>query len=155
MEYIRSNDTRLGCWILLGIVLRIAQRKGYHCEPSNFPRISPFQAEMRRRVWVVISQLDVVGSAQIGLPRMIEESQCDLAEPRNLLDEDFNANMAGLPRDRPNTFQTVTLYLTAKSRIVSIFGMICDLTTSTEPVPYVGFMRLDKMLDDAYRSIPQ
>jgi hypothetical protein len=128
---------------------------GYHREPSNFPRISLFQAEMRRRMWVVISRLDVVGSAQIGLPRMIEESQCDIAEPRNLLDEDFNANMAGLRRDRPNTFQRVTLYFTAKSRIGSIFGMICDLTTSTGPVPYVEFMRLDKMLDDAYQSIPQ
>jgi hypothetical protein len=155
VEFIRSNDTQLGCWILLGIVLRIALRMGYHREPSNFPRILPFQAEMRRRLWVVISQLDVVVSAQVGLPRMIKESQCDTASPRNLLDEDFNASMAYLPPARPDTFQTVTLYFTAKSRIVSIFGIICDLTTSTKPVPYVEFMRLDKMLDDAYQSIPQ
>ena len=155
VEFVRSSDTQLGCWILLGIVLRIALRMGYHREPSNFPRISPFQAEMRRRTWVVISQLDIATSAQIGLPRMIKDLHSDVSEPRNLLDEDLNPTIAELPPARPDTFKTVALYFTAKGRIVSVFGMICDLITSPKPVPYVDIMRLDKMLDDAHQSIPE
>jgi hypothetical protein len=99
--------------------------------------------------------MDVFISAQIGLPRMIKEAQSDTAEPRNLLDEDLSVNMVALSPSRPDTFETVPLYFRAKGRIVSVFGMICDLTTSMKPVSYVEFMRLDKMLDDAYQSVPQ
>jgi hypothetical protein len=91
----------------------------------------------------------------MGLPRMIRQSQCDTAEPRNLLDEDLSINMLELPLSRPDTSETVPLYFKAKGRIIYVFGMICDLTTSMKPEPYVEFMRLDKMLDESYRSIPQ
>jgi hypothetical protein len=154
IELSGGNGTTMGCWIILGIILRLSLRMGYHREPSKFPRITPFQAEMRRRVWLFLNSLDVFVSVQMGLPRMIRQSQCDTAEPRNLLDEDLSINMLELPPSRPDTSETVPLYFKAKGRIIYVFGMICDLTTSMKLEPYVEFMRLDKMLDDAYRSIP-
>ena len=71
IEHFQSEDTQIGTWILLGIIVRIAMRMGYHRDASHSPRISPFHGEMRRRAWVMIVQLDLMTSSQIGLPRMI------------------------------------------------------------------------------------
>lgn len=155
IEYTRSNDTQMSCWILLGILSRIALRMGYHREPSNFPRLSPFQAEMRRRIWVIVLHIDTSASAQIGLPRMLKEISCDTEEPRNLLAEDINASITELPPARPVTFPTLASYFTFKGRVVTIFGMICDMTTSFTPMPYGEFLDLDKKLEDVYKSIPK
>ncbi|KAK9244839.1 fungal-specific transcription factor domain-containing protein [Lipomyces tetrasporus] len=154
IEYLRSEDTQIGNWILMGIIVRLALRMGYHRDGSHSSRISPFHAEMRRRAWAVISQLDIFGSAQVGLPRMIKELQSDTAEPRNLLDEDFDENAVELPPPRPDTDPTPIKYLVAKNKLVSVFGMISDLTTSTRPPLYTEVMRLDRILHDVYRTMP-
>jgi hypothetical protein len=105
-EYVRSEDTQVGCWVLLGIGIRLALRIGYHMDGSQFPRISLFNAEIRRRIWLVIFMLKVFTSAQVGLPRMLKDSQYDTTEPRNLLDDDFYESMAELPDGMPDTVQT-------------------------------------------------
>jgi len=134
--------------------VRLVLRMGYHRDASHFPRLSPFHAEMRRRAWALIIQLDVSSSAQVGLPRMIRASQPDTAEPRNLLDEDFDENVVDLSLHRPDTVQTPVQFLVAKNKLISIFGMISDLATSTRPPSHAEVMRLDRMLHDAYKAIP-
>ena len=149
-----NSDTQTQIWILLGTLVRIAQRMGYHRDASRYPHISPFQAEMRRRVWAVITQLEVVTSIRCGLPRMLRDIQCDAAEPRNLLDEDFDENMVDLPPARPDTSFTAVQYLLAKNKVTVAFGLINDLETSTQPCPYSEVMRLDRILHEAYDSLP-
>ncbi|KAK9433076.1 fungal-specific transcription factor domain-containing protein [Lipomyces doorenjongii] len=153
IEYRRSEDTQIGVWIILGIIVRMALHMGYHRDASHFPRISPFHAEMRRRAWAIIVQLDIIASTQVGLPRMIRVSQSDTAEPRNLLDEDFDENVVELPPERPDTDKTPILCMVVKNRLFSVFGMISDLTTSTRPSSYAEVMRLDQVLHDTYNNI--
>lgn len=154
IEHFQSEDTQIGTWILLGIIVRIAMRMGYHRDASHSPRISLFHGEMRRRAWGMIVQLDLITSSQIGLPRMIKEWQADTAEPHNLLDEDFDEDMTELPPPRADTDLTPMVYIIAKSRLLSVFGMISDLTTSTRPSSYAEVMRLDKILHEARLAIP-
>ncbi|BDD62492.1 hypothetical protein MAP00_007460 [Monascus purpureus] len=154
IEYLQSEDTRVETWILLGVIVRLALRMGYHRDASHFPHISPFAAEMRRRVWALIVQFDCLTSAQVGLPRMIRDSQSDTAEPRNLLDEDFDENSTALPLPQPSTVQTPVQYIVAKNRIVAVFGRICDLITSSNAPSYPEVMQLDETLHDTYRSVP-
>ena len=132
IEHFQCEDTQIGNWILLGIIVRIAMRMGYHRDASHYPRISPFQGEMRRRSWAMIVQLDLIASSQIGLPRMMKYWQSDTAEPRNLLDDDFDEDVTELP-SRPNTDLTTLVYFVTKNKFLSVFGMISDLTTSTKP----------------------
>ena len=153
-EHFQSEDTEIGTWILLGIVVRIAMRMGYHRDAWHFPQISPFQGEMRRRAWAILAQLDLLASTQIGLPRMIKESQTDTAEPRNLVDDDFDEDVDALPASRPDTDLTPMLYVIVKNRIMSVFGMISDLTSSKGAISYAEVMRLDKVLHEARESIP-
>lgn len=102
----------------------------------------------------MIVQLDLISSSQIGLPRMIKELQSDTAEPQNLLDDDFDEDMIELPAPRPDTDLTPILYVVAKKKLLSVFGSISDLTTSTQPSSYAEVMRLDRILNEARRAIP-
>lgn len=154
IEYIKSPADLSQVWILMGIILRLALRMGYHRDPSHFLRITPFQGEMRRRTWAVIAQLDAFGSPQVGLPRMISESHSDTAEPRNLLDEDFDESSTSLPQSRPDTFQTEIQFFISKNKLVTVYGMISDFTTSTQLPAYTEIMRLNRMLDDAKEKVP-
>lgn len=154
LEHLPSADTRVDNWILVGTIVRLAMRAGYHRDPSHTPQIKPFHAEMRRRHWATIMQLDLMTSTQVGLPRMINESVCDTAEPRNLLDNDFDDHVLELPPSRPDTDMTPILYLNVRNKLLRVFGMITDFTASTKPTSYADVMRLEQMLHETVAEIP-
>jgi hypothetical protein len=155
IEYIRSKYNQTDNWVLLGLIVRLALRAGYHRDASQFTEISTFDGEMRRRVWASIVQFDALASSQIGLPSMIRQSQCDTAEPRNLLDEDLDENITSLPSSRLDITETPIQYLLAKNKIVRIYSKIADLTASIRPPPYAEIMQLDKALNDIHSAHPQ
>ncbi|KAJ6036784.1 fungal specific transcription factor domain protein [Penicillium herquei] len=92
---------------------------GYHRDAKHFSSISPFDGEMRRRVWAMIVQLDSSVSTQLGLPRLVKESDTNTAEPRNLVDSDFDEDISILPPSRPEIEVTPTLYVLTKLRLLS------------------------------------
>ena len=99
-RYIHGQDSDATLWTMLGTVVRMAQRHGYHREAHKVSaKITPFETEMRRRVWFTIMSFDLLWSIQQGMPPMIHEDTCDTALPLNLADEDFDENcMRLLPR---------------------------------------------------------
>lgn len=153
-EYFRSSDTQFGTWMLIGILVRIAFRMGYHREPSRFPNISLFQAEMRRRTWSMITQLDLMSSSQMGLPRAIQASMQDVREPRHLKDEDLHEDMTELPPARPLTETTGVLLMLVRNRVHGVFSRIVDLNSSNKHPPYEQVMELDAFLRKVYDDLP-
>ncbi len=153
-EQFRFRDTQLGTWVLLAMIIRIALRLGFHRDPSHSPNISPFDGEMQRRVWITIVQLDLATSAQAGLPRMLREELYDTAEPRNLRDADFGEDTVTLPPPRPEADFTQMSYWNAKTRILFAAGKIMDINSSMRSYPYAETMRLDRLLHEAYLTIP-
>jgi hypothetical protein len=154
MEYLRSRDTQFGIWLLVGMLVRIALRMGYHREPSKFPNISPFRAEMRRRIWSMVVQLDLMSSMQVGLPRMIQPSMYDVMEPRNLMDDDLDENMTELPPSRPESESTVMLYTVVRNRGMQIIARIVDLSNTGQSIAYREVLELDTALRDNYNGVP-
>ena len=153
-EYGISEDSRVEIWLLLGIIIRLALRLGYHRDGSHSSRLSAFQAEMRRRVWTMIYQFDVLMAAQFGLPRMIREAQTDTREPANLVDEDLDENLLELPEARPPMELTHVQFIVMKGRLVSMFGSIIDAATSINLAPYTEIMALDRRLLDIWEAVP-
>jgi hypothetical protein len=154
MEYYLGNDSHSGVWILLGVIVRVAMRMGFHRDPAHSSQISPFHGEMRRRIWVITVQADIILSSQVGLPRMINLTQCDTKEPCNLADEDLDESMTEVPPGRPDSDSTPILYLIVRSRILTVFGMILDTITATESVTHAEVMRLDSFLLEIVAAIP-
>ncbi|KAK4201204.1 transcriptional activator protein acu-15 [Triangularia verruculosa] len=154
VELYLCEDAEFGIYLLLGVIVHLAMRMGYHRDPKHFSGFSPFEGEIRRRIWATIYQVDLGISAQMGLPRMIKERQMDTEMPRNLLDSDFGESAGELPPSRPDTDVTPMLYVLAKSRLASVGGAICDLVTDIQPFPYEEVMRLDQSLQQARLSLP-
>ncbi|KAJ5994355.1 hypothetical protein N7451_010079 [Penicillium sp. IBT 35674x] len=154
-QFNRMGNGEVNSVIILGILARMAQRMGYHRDASHFPHITPFQGEMRRRVWAMITNLDVMLSMSVGLPRLLREFQSDTAPPRNLLDSDFDEDTTELPPSRPNSYSTPCQWLVAKNKLTLILGIITDFSTSIRRPSYAEVMRLDQLLLDTYLDNPE
>lgn len=153
-EMFLSKDAEVGLWLVQGMLVQLALSLGYHRDPQNFSNMSPFADEMRRRVWAIIVQMDLRLSSQMALPRLLKLQQYDTAEPRNLLDTDFDEATVELPPSRPETEVTPVLYSLAKSRIDKMNGLVSDLVNDTQEHPYTEVMELDRKLQEAEASLP-
>ncbi|KAJ5701343.1 hypothetical protein N7488_008891 [Penicillium malachiteum] len=154
VEFYRSQDGQMGVSHLLGITIRLALRMGYHRDPSHYLKLSPYEGEMRRRMWAMLCQLDTLVSFQNGLPRTIQSYYQDTAMPSNLLDTDFDENTPQLPPGRPEEERTQVSYTRAKTRLMNVFGQICDSAYRREPVSYDEIMTMDRALEAAHAKMP-
>lgn len=152
-EVFPLKEVDVGIWMLVGTIVQIAMHMGYHRDAVHFPKsITPFAGEMRRRVWSMVLQIDFSISTQLGLPRLI--SQSNTSEPRNLYDSDFDESTTELPPSRPQTEVTPILYTLAKLRILSVGIQISDLISEPREYPYSEVLRLDQQINEAMDSLP-
>ncbi|CRG90985.1 [NU+] prion formation protein 1 [Talaromyces islandicus] len=155
IEYLNTTDGQTGTWILMGIVVQIAVRMGYHRDGSHSPRLSPFQSEMRRRAWAVLFQIDSAAAGQYGLPRMINDLQADTKEPRDVNDDALSRDMPELPQARTDSEPSNIQFLVMKNRLMSTFNMIIDLTGSPrKAASYDEILKLDKILEEQFHTMP-
>lgn len=152
----QTREADVSVWVLVGVITRLAMRMGYHRDSKMFPNITPFQGEMRRRVWSFVRQADLLCSSQMGLPNMIRTSDTDTELPRNLYDDDFDENCKELPPSRPPNEPTPISYLIAKSRLTFVFGRVTEITAPLQPpVSYDTVMEVDAQLRRARDLIPE
>ena len=152
-EYARHRDADVGNWILVGIIVRLALRMGYHRDPKHYPNICPFAGEIRRRVWTFVRQSDLLFSHQLGLPSMIRLGDCDTELPHNIFDEDFKEDIARIPESRPISDVTEVSYMIAKGRLTFAFGKVVEHHT-VKSASYEEIENLDAELQAARQLIP-
>ena len=94
----RNNDARV-IWTLTGLVVRIAQTIGVHRDGSHFG-LTPFEVEMRRRLWWQVCILDTRASEDHGCDPTIIEQAFDTKMPLNINDVDISPDMKEFPPER-------------------------------------------------------
>lgn len=154
IEYLRLSDAQRGTSILMTITVRLAMHMGLHRDPSHYKELTIFECEMRRRLWTLLTEIDLLVAFQFGLPSNVQRRYFDTKLPRNLLDEDFDESTTEWPPERPQTERTPALYTIVKSRIVVAFGDILATVTSRTSPTYGEVLRLDKKLEEAHEAIP-
>lgn len=70
------------------MVLRLAQAIGVHRDGDG-SAFSPYEAEMRRRLWSQIIMLDVRAAQDRGTEAMIRQEETNTSPPTNINDDDF------------------------------------------------------------------
>ncbi|KAL3455475.1 hypothetical protein BJX64DRAFT_297519 [Aspergillus heterothallicus] len=153
-ELIQLQDANFGLQIVLTSIIRVAMKMGYHRDSSHSPHISIFVGEMRRRVWTILVQFDTLVSLQIGLPRMINERDCDTQLPRNIPAEEMNVQMTTLPPTRPESGNSPASYMRSRTKLVSVLAKIHDHFTTARPMPYETVIALHEMLDAEHAALP-
>ncbi|EED17979.1 conserved hypothetical protein [Talaromyces stipitatus ATCC 10500] len=132
-EFIQCQDTSIAVWINVATAVRMALKLGLHREPSSYGDLSPFECEMRRRLWLAISQTDVLLSWQVGLPSMIPQGQCDTMLPRNLHEDDFDEDCTALPAPRPWNEMTKISPFLVKAGLLRVFTKIASHIQDIHP----------------------
>ncbi|CAK7228764.1 hypothetical protein SCUCBS95973_006991 [Sporothrix curviconia] len=153
-EFLINRATQTNCFLLLAVCIRLMLKMGLHRDPSRLPTISAFEGEIRRRLWNLAIQIDLIVSFYMGLPSMIHGIPSDTSLAHNLLDEDFDEDSPSLPTPRPDSEYTVMSYPIFKSTICRIFGQVARLAHTLTPPKYAEVLRTDRLLEDKWRSIP-
>ncbi|KAJ4070234.1 hypothetical protein NW753_001108 [Fusarium oxysporum] len=146
-------DANIGNWVLMGVIIRIAMRMGLHREPSHWPNIRPLQAELRRRAWTALYSIDFFTSTQIGLPRIIKDSQCDTRPPSYLLDSDIGFEHNTLPPERPHSEPSMLAFNIHRHGVIKVAAEIYDTTEAGPPSP-ATIATLQAKLERATDSLP-
>lgn len=154
-EVILVKDNATDGWLFVSMIVHLAMHMGYHRDPDHFREVSPFESEMRRRIWTAILQLDLTLSLGMGLPRHATHTHIDTKPPCNLRDCDFDEDTTELPPPRPETEWTPILPLIARARLITALGLICDVNTDTNSPSLEEIFRIDALLEDVHkRAIP-
>lgn len=154
-DFSQTREADVSVWVLTGVIARLAMRMGYHRDSKAFPNVTPFQGEMRRRVWSFVRQADLLFSFQFGMPSMLRTSDSDTELPRNLYDDDFGEDCKELPPPRQLSEPTPISYLISKARLVYTFGRVNEHTSSVSSAhSYDKVMEIDADLRRARDLIP-
>lgn len=85
-------------WTLLAILVRIATAMNLHREPSKYcTYYSPYQRELRRRLWWRIRYLDVFSSIDRGSELLINSESYSVKLPTLTNDDLFDENSTVIP----------------------------------------------------------
>ena len=141
-------------WLTAGDIVRLAMRMGYHRDPSRYPDLTPFEGEMRRRVWGFIYQTDLLFSFQLGLPPAVRSPEYDTATAHNIREEQLDMRMTAPPAPLPLTEPAYISYLVAQNPVFRVFGDIVETLNALQPQPYSKTLELDSRLSAAFAGTP-
>ncbi|KAM5342546.1 hypothetical protein ACJ41O_013512 [Fusarium nematophilum] len=153
-HFMFSRAAQMNCYVLSGVCIRLMLKMGLHRDPSKLANITPFEGEMRRRMWNMAIQVELLVSFHMGLPSMLQGIETDTAVPRNLHDEDFDEDSAELPLSRPDTDYTTMTYPIYKTKILRVFGQIARQAHALSPPNYAEVLKLDNLLQETWRNVP-
>jgi len=140
----RQNHSIAGdlAWISAGALLRTALQMGYHRDPSILPKMSPLQAEIRRRLWATILEINLQSALDSGMPLMISHEDYDTEPPANIDDADLSESTVGPLTPKPITTFTQTSIQIA---LLKVFGLRLQV------VRFANNLRGEPSYDDVLR----
>ncbi|KAL4953486.1 hypothetical protein BDW69DRAFT_200163 [Aspergillus filifer] len=137
-------------WRASGSLLRSGMVMGLHVDPSTCPDLSVFQAEMRRRLWTTIVELDLQASIVSGMPIGIPQIDPRSLVSANINDGDFDETSSELSSSQSEIEWTDSIaQVTLASSLIARMGAMNvpnDNMTAIE--------RLSQQLERTIQRIP-
>ncbi|KAI9927477.1 hypothetical protein ASPWEDRAFT_118467 [Aspergillus wentii DTO 134E9] len=96
----RRHDSPQFVWMMTGLAIRMGQSIGLHHDSAHFDHLTPYEIEMRRRVWWVLCMLDGRASEDQGTECTIPLGSFDTKIPLNINDGDIGSDSKEMPRER-------------------------------------------------------
>ncbi|KAL1595845.1 hypothetical protein SLS60_009535 [Paraconiothyrium brasiliense] len=144
-------------WTASGDIIRLAISAGLHRNPSLLSRgrITEFEKEMRRRVWLTIVEMELQGSIDCGLPSSACGLYFDVQPPSNLPDETFAADTTQIPAGRPIEHFTSTSYLNVSLQSMPLrLHLLQLLNNPTTELQYSDVIHYDGQLNAMLTTLP-
>ncbi|KAI1478015.1 putative C6 transcription factor [Daldinia eschscholtzii] len=109
MMCVRKSYRHDTLFVLSGVAIRLARKMGLHRDGSLLG-LSPFETEMRRRLWWHLIHVDFRLADILGTRPSLDLVSTDIKLPLNVSDEDLNPNMTNEPTER-NGITAITFCL--------------------------------------------
>lgn len=146
---------RSKAWLATGTLVKQAMLAGYHRDPSRYARISVFNKEMRRRIWMTIVELDLQVAIDRGMPPAVQSSDYDTITPLNINDDEIHERTTEAPEDRPVNAVTDSSFQTVLARSLPLRLKACSLMHSPHiSCRYEEIQRLDWEMNRQLARIP-
>jgi hypothetical protein len=140
-------------WVSVGSLMRTAMSMGLHRDPSHFPKISVFHAELHRRLWATIIEIATQSSLDCGMPPMFSFHEFDCELPSNYDDEDIDEQTKAYPPKKPDSVFTDTSVQITLLRSLPIRLELSRLINDFRSIPpYEKVLALSSELTSHIRS---
>ncbi|KAI0204627.1 fungal-specific transcription factor domain-containing protein [Astrocystis sublimbata] len=151
----RYDDTKFSS-ALTGLVVKIAQSIGLHRDGTHFDNITPFDIEMRRRLWWAICVLDLRSAEDQGCELTVVERSFDTQFPLNVNDTDITPEMTDFPSERVGS--TDMTFCLIRYEICALSRRVHTAASGMAPCPKDSQITLEeheRQLIDMYEHIDQ
>ncbi|PYH86715.1 hypothetical protein BO82DRAFT_324951 [Aspergillus uvarum CBS 121591] len=142
-------------WTSTGALMRLAMAAGYHWEVNPASHISPYDQEIRRRLWTTIVELDVQAAVERGMPPSLRPNDFLTERPLHINDDKIHKSLedggAALPMETmSDTSFQVILLKSLPTRLA-----ICSYVNGNDvAMEYKQVQELAEALHNAIRDIP-
>lgn len=144
---VRRHDSPRFVWMMTGLLIRMGQALGLQRDGAHFEHLTPYEIEMRRRVWWALYMLDVRASEDQGTDYMIARGSFDTKLPLNINDADIEPETTQMPTGREGitdmTFGLVSFEMTEIMK-----QMMASSKEGTQ-----GIEEQSRLLDEMYQKL--
>ncbi|KAJ5106453.1 hypothetical protein N7456_003128 [Penicillium angulare] len=142
-------------WSESGSLVRSAMVMGLHVNISHWKGSTPLHAELRRRLWITIVEMDLQASMTAGMPVITPEIPISSLIPSNLNDADFDDSSSELPPPRPLDEETDSLYQIILAKSLEQRTRAVRYTHNTNPLDDMGGrLRQGEIIQEVLDQIP-
>ena len=141
LSLVRRHDSPRFVWMMTGLLIRMAQYLGLQRDGPHFEHLTPFEIEMRRRVWAVVLMLDMRASEDQGTELTVT-SGFDTKIPLNINDADICPETEVTPAEHHGV---------TDMSIARINAEICEVMRQMM-APGVGREDQSRLLDEIYQK---
>lgn len=134
----RVNCVRLKQdWIASGDLLRLSITSGMHRDPClvGHGKISPFDEQMKKRLWVTVMEMELQSSIESGFQSGLTGLYFDTPAPANLADEAFSPDTQHVPLGQPTEYFTSASYLAMTLKSLPLRIHLTQLLNTPSSVP--------------------
>ncbi|CAN9425947.1 unnamed protein product [Alternaria alternata] len=154
----RVNCVRLKQdWIASGDLLRLSITSGMHRDPClvGHGKISPFDEQMKKRLWVTVMELELQSSIESGFQSGLTGLYFDTPAPANLADEAFSPDTQHVPLGQPTEYFTSASYLAMTLKSLPLRVHLTQLlNTPSSVLRYTDVLHYDAQIRSALAILP-
>jgi hypothetical protein len=145
---LRRHDSPRFVWMMTGLLLRMGQALGLHRDGTHLGNLTPYEIEMRRRLWWMLCALDIRASEDQGTDYTITLDTCDTKLPLNINDADIEPDTTQMPLAREGvTDMTLTL-------VTFEIGILARrMMTQSSKGGAQGIEEQSRLLDEMYQKL--
>ncbi|WXC41116.1 hypothetical protein QX201_000932 [Fusarium graminearum] len=152
---VKGQDGSRFCWSLTGLVAHLAQGMGLHRDGSHFG-LSPFETEMRRRLWWSLLLLDLRSADELGTDLIITDY--DTQMPSNINDADIKPDLAEAPEPREGHSDCAVAIVRFEiagfgRRLVRLSSASMSFCPKNMPLENTTLAERENMLIDVYQRV--